>query len=102
MNSGGFDFNSKPILIFWETTKACDLACKHCRASAITDPLPDEMNIDQSLNFLEQIVGFGKPYPVLILTGGDIMKKRDLERILSKSKELGIPCLLYTSPSPRD
>jgi len=100
MNSGGFDFNSKPILIFWETTKACDLACKHCRASAITDPLPDEMNIDQSLNFLEQIVGFGKPYPVLILTGGDIMKKRDLERILSKSKELGIPVSMSPSATP--
>ncbi|MGC9293958.1 MAG: TIGR04053 family radical SAM/SPASM domain-containing protein [Thermoplasmata archaeon] len=94
------DFNMKPILIFWETTKACDLACKHCRASAITNALPDEMNIDQSINFISQIKDFGPPYPVLILTGGDIMKKNGLEIILQKTKELGIPVSMSPSATP--
>ncbi|MGC8726497.1 MAG: TIGR04053 family radical SAM/SPASM domain-containing protein [Thermoplasmata archaeon] len=94
------DFNMKPILIFWETTKACDLACKHCRASAITNALPDEMNVDQSINFINQIKDFGPPYPVLILTGGDIMKKNGLEIILQKTKELGIPVSMSPSATP--
>jgi len=94
------DFNVKPILIFWETTKACDLACKHCRASAITSALPDEMNVDQSINFISQVKDFGPPYPVLILTGGDIMKKDGLEIILQKTKELGIPVSMSPSATP--
>lgn len=94
------DYNLKPILIFWETTKACDLACKHCRASAITDPLPDEMTIEQSVEFIKQVSGFGSPSPVLILTGGDIMKKRGLETILRTAKELGISVSMSPSATP--
>lgn len=100
MNPRPIDYNSKPILIFWETTKACDLACKHCRASALLDALPDEMNLDESLSFVEQIREFGSPYPVLILTGGDIMKKSGLEEILKRTKELGIPTSMSPSATP--
>ena len=28
------NFNERPMLVFWETTRACLLACRHCRASA--------------------------------------------------------------------
>ncbi len=98
--SAHMDYNSRPILIFWETTKACDLACKHCRASALTDPLPDEMNLDESLSFLDQIEGFGRPYPVLILTGGDVLKRRGLDSILQKANEIGIPVSMSPSATP--
>jgi radical SAM protein len=100
VNPRPIDYNSKPILIFWEATKACDLACKHCRASALLEALPDEMNLEESLSFIEQIKGFGAPYPVLILTGGDIMKKRGLEEILKRTKELGIPTSMSPSATP--
>ncbi len=30
------DFSQRPMLVFWETTGACLLACRHCRASATT------------------------------------------------------------------
>ena len=32
MNS--VDFARAPFLVIWETTQACALACRHCRASA--------------------------------------------------------------------
>ncbi len=94
------NYDSRPILIFWETTKACDLACKHCRASAMLDALPDEMNLEESISFLEQIKEFGKPSPILILTGGDIMKKKGLEEILKRAMELGIPASMSPSATP--
>ena len=28
------DFNTSPFVAIWETTRACDLACVHCRAAA--------------------------------------------------------------------
>ena len=94
------DFNLNPLLIFWETTKACDLSCRHCRASALTEPLPDELNIGQSLSFIESMAGFGRPKPILILTGGNMLMKKGIDRILSKAKELGIP--VSVSPSATD
>ena len=35
------DFDVAPFLVIWETTQACALACRHCRASArpFRDPL---------------------------------------------------------------
>jgi hypothetical protein len=28
----GGDFNDRPFLVFWEITRSCALACRHCRA----------------------------------------------------------------------
>ena len=28
------DFNVSPFVVIWENTRACDLACVHCRAAA--------------------------------------------------------------------
>ena len=27
-----YDLSTRPFLVIWETTHACDLACRHCRA----------------------------------------------------------------------
>ena len=29
------DFNRTPFLVIWEMTRACALACVHCRAEAM-------------------------------------------------------------------
>jgi radical SAM protein len=58
------------------------------------------MSTEESLRFVEQIKEFGPPYPVLILTGGDIMKKRGLEEILRRARELGIPASMSPSATP--
>ena len=34
------DFDRAPFLVIWETTQACDLACKHCRAEAQPAGIP--------------------------------------------------------------
>ena len=77
------DYNQKPILIFWETTKACGLACRHCRASSMENPLPDELTDHETIHFIKSILNFGKPYPVLILTGGDMMRRKNINNIIS-------------------
>jgi radical SAM protein len=86
-----YDFNNKPLLIFWELTRACKLKCRHCRADAILNPLPDELTLDEGFNVIDDIKGFGKPYPTLILTGGDPLMKKGFEDILRYAYENGIP-----------
>jgi MoaA/NifB/PqqE/SkfB family radical SAM enzyme len=41
------DFRRAPFLVVWEVTRACALACVHCRASAIPRRDPRELSTDE-------------------------------------------------------
>ena len=83
-------FSNKPILLFWETTRACPLRCVHCRADAIENPLPGELSTAEGRNLIDQVAAFGKPYPVIIFTGGDPLKRDDLYELLAYASSKGI------------
>lgn len=89
----------KPILIFFETTVACDYRCRHCRASTQADPAPDEMTTEQLKKAIEGITSFGKPYPMVIFTGGNFLLREDMRDIISYTNKLGIPYSLSPSGS---
>ncbi|MEB3757222.1 MAG: TIGR04053 family radical SAM/SPASM domain-containing protein [Desulfurococcales archaeon] len=72
----------KPLLVFWETTKACMLSCRHCRAEAIKNPLPGELDTKEAFKLIDMITEFGQPYPILVLTGGDPLMRKDIEEIV--------------------
>ena len=95
------DLERRPILVFWEMTRACLLACRHCRASAIAEPLPGELSTEEGERFLESLTGFGRPYPVLVLTGGDVLMRPDLLRLVRKARELGLHAAVSPSVTPR-
>ena len=80
MSRMAHDFSRNPMLVYWEMTQACGLACKHCRAEAMPTANPLELNTDESKRFLNQLVGFGDPLPHLILTGGDPLSRKDIYR----------------------
>lgn len=97
----GLKFDERPILVFWESTRACLLACRHCRAEAMPAPLPGELSTDEATAFIDTLVTFGQPYPVLIFTGGDVMMRPDLFELASHAKSLGIPIGMAPSVTPR-
>src|SRR5262249_23212956 len=41
------NFDQAPMLVIWEVTQACDLACVHCRASAQPERNPKELTTEQ-------------------------------------------------------
>ena len=51
----GYDFDDRPFLVFWEITRACALACSHCRAEAQPHRHPEELDSDQSLHLIGQL-----------------------------------------------
>ena len=51
---------------------------------------------NESTLFIKSIQNFGKPYPVLILTGGDMMRRKNINNIIETAEKYGIP----TSISP--
>ncbi len=83
-------FEDKPILVFWETTKACLLACKHCRAKAITTPLPGELSTEEGYKLIDMVAAFGSPPPLLVLTGGDPLMRKDIWDLISYAKSKGL------------
>ncbi|MCL5101616.1 MAG: TIGR04053 family radical SAM/SPASM domain-containing protein [Candidatus Parvarchaeota archaeon] len=84
------EFNKKPVLIFWETTRACALSCKHCRASAIHSPLPGELTTEEGFKLINQITEFGERYPLIIFTGGDPLARKDLPELFAYTRKKGI------------
>ncbi len=96
MRHGKWPFDEKPLIVFWEVTRACLLTCKHCRADAITKPLPGEIPPEKAYDFIDQLTEFNPPYPILILTGGDPLMREDIWDIISYAKSKG----LRTSMAP--
>ncbi len=94
-------FEEKPLLVFWETTKACMLACKHCRASAILKPLPGELSHKEGMRLLEDLAGFGKPLPILVFTGGDPLMRSDIWQLVDRAKELGFRVAMAPAVTPK-
>ena len=78
------------MFVYWETTQACALACRHCRAEAMTTPRPGELTRVESKDLLRQIAVFGDPLPHLILPGGDPMQRVDVYDLIDEAKTLGL------------
>src|SRR5262245_1953718 len=95
------DFERRPMLVFWETTRSCLLACRHCRASAMPEPLPGELTADEGRAFVRSLTEFGQPFPVLVLTGGDVLTRDDSLELAEYATSLGIPTALAPSVTPR-
>ncbi len=94
------DFATRPMLVFWETTRACQLACRHCRASATAQALPGELTEREGRQLIEQVAAFGRPHPILVLTGGDCLLRPDLFELINHAVSLGIPVALSPSVTP--
>ncbi|MDR7545178.1 MAG: TIGR04053 family radical SAM/SPASM domain-containing protein [Armatimonadota bacterium] len=93
----GYVFDRAPMLLYWELTRACDLACKHCRAEAVVDRDPDELTTGEAQALLEQILDFGAPFPHVVFTGGDPLKRPDLYELVAHARTLGIGASLAPS-----
>src|ERR1022692_846101 len=94
------DYAKSPMNVYWEMTQACALACRHCRAEAISTAHPLELNFDQSVAFLRQIPEFGEPLPQLILTGGDPLARSDLYALIDEARELRIGVSITPAATP--
>lgn len=92
----GSIFADAPRLVAWETTRACDLACRHCRAMAQPAPDPRQLTTDEAFRLVDDITAFGEPI-ILILTGGDPLKRPDIYAIADRATRRGLRVVM--SPS---
>lgn len=93
------DFAHSPLMFYYEVTMACDLVCKHCRASAQAEPHPEELTGEQSKGLIDQVATFGRR-PMMVLTGGDPLKRADLLELIRHAVGRGLRVALTPSATP--
>lgn len=98
------DFSQAPLLVIWEVTQACDLACVHCRASAMPGRNSAELTTEEGYRLLEEVTRFGSlkgfGQPLLVFTGGDPLKRPDLFDLIRHSVKLGLRTNVTPSSTP--
>ncbi|OGR81830.1 MAG: hypothetical protein A2902_06955 [Elusimicrobia bacterium RIFCSPLOWO2_01_FULL_64_13] len=87
-----------PVLrrVYWETTAGCNLECIHCRRIDVSHRVSaDEITTAESRALIDDLAAMGKP--VLILSGGEPLFRRDIFDIASYAHGLGLPVALSTN-----
>ena len=93
-------YDRAPLRVYWEITRACDLACRHCRAEAVARRHPAELQTSEGIRLIEQLAGFRDPLPHLVLTGGDPLKRADLFDLIDAGVTLGFGVSVSPSATP--
>lgn len=85
--------NGTPMcrLIAWEVTRSCNLACKHCRAEAHTEPYPGELSTQEARALIDTFPHVGEP--IIIFTGGDPMMRPDVYELIAYATAKGLRCV---------
>ena len=93
------DFNRAPFLVIWETTRACALACVHCRANAVPCRDPHELTTGEGVQLIDQVAMMGDAgrHPLLVFTGGDPMMRKDLAELVGHAASAGLTVALTPS-----
>ncbi|MCB0911264.1 MAG: TIGR04053 family radical SAM/SPASM domain-containing protein [Propionibacteriaceae bacterium] len=99
----GWAYHRAPMIVYWELTNACGLACRHCRATAMPDPMPGELTTAEAIAVLDDLLGFGGPgeaLPHVVMTGGDPLRRPDLPELIAAATERGIGVSLAPAVTP--
>lgn len=83
------DFDKSPFTIAWEVTRACAYACDHCRADAQHKRDANELTTEEGKRLIDDLKGFGTR-PILVLTGGDPLMRRDLFELAAYADAAGL------------
>lgn len=92
------DLDRAPLTVFWETTRACDLRCAHCRASAQPSRDARELTTEEARRLIDQVAELGSP--VFVVTGGDPLKRPDLFLLLGYAVGRGVMPSVTPSGTP--
>ncbi|MBW2376676.1 MAG: radical SAM protein, partial [Deltaproteobacteria bacterium] len=93
----GFLYRRQPRNVYWETTISCDLACQHCRASAIPHRDPGELTTEEGKALMRSVQELGS---MLVLTGGDPLKRPDISELIEYGRSLPIHVSITPSTTP--
>jgi AdoMet-dependent heme synthase len=85
-----------PKWIAWEITRRCNLRCVHCRSSSELEAKghPD-FPLDEAFRIIDDIVSYASP--VVVLSGGEPLVRKDVFEIAQYGTEKGLRMCLATN-----
>ena len=92
------DFDSAPFIAIWETTQACDLACRHCRACAQPERDAGELTTAEAKALMDRLREFGPI--VFVFSGGDCFKRPDIVELVGYGARLGLRMGITPATTP--
>lgn len=90
-------FAQAPFIVIWELTRACALACVHCRAEAMPHRHPDELTTEEGKRLIDRVAAFGPRRPLFVLTGGDPLRRRDVAELVRHGVGRGLSVAMTPS-----
>lgn len=93
------DYAAAPLLVIWEITRSCALACQHCRASAIDWRDPRELTTAQGRALISDVAAMGTP--LMVFTGGDPLQRDDLEELIRHARAEHLTVGTIPAATPR-
>jgi radical SAM protein len=90
-------FDRAPFIVIWETTRACALACVHCRAEAIPRRDAAELTTEEGCRLIDRVAAFGAPPPILVFTGGDPLRRPDIVDLVAHARRREVTVSLTPS-----
>ncbi len=89
-----FSRDKKPIVV-WNTTRRCNLRCRHCYAKAENREYEGELSTKEALAMIDDFASFG--VPVLLFSGGEPILRKDLLKLAKYASDKGIRTVLSTN-----
>ncbi|CAM2950866.1 radical SAM protein [Halobacterium salinarum] len=83
------DTSERPVVLVWEVTQACALACDHCRASARPQRHPSELSTAEGKQLLTDAAAFGDGQ-LVVLSGGDPLARPDTVELVEHGTDCGL------------
>jgi radical SAM protein with 4Fe4S-binding SPASM domain len=94
-----FDLNKSPLIVIWETTQACDIACLDYGDWVQPDADPLELSTVEAEQMIDQVAGMQPP--IFVMTGADPLKRDDIYDLVRYASLRHLRPFLVLPATPR-
>ena len=95
----GTMYDDGPRIVIWETTRACALACVHCRAEAIPHRHKRELSTMEAKKLIDEVADWQNA--IFIFTGGDPLMRPDIYELVAYAVSRGLRTAVSPSATGR-
>ncbi len=87
-----------PLIVSWNLTRRCNLACSHCYLDAVQRgrASSDELSTDEACRVMTQVAELA-PGAMLVLSGGEPLLRRDLAMLVRQAGMQGLAPVIGTN-----
>lgn len=86
--------DKRPVVV-WTSTRTCNLHCAHCYTDSHDQVYSDELSTDEAFRMVDDLAALGSP--VLLVSGGEPLRRPDLLAVAAHARERGMRVVLSTN-----